>query len=216
MYSPRRRYRKYYSSKSYRNRLFAPSLLKANKPNYYQMKGRIIQQSPRNIADTKTDVITRNYLDNAYQLLKDYKYPMAGNIDFSQYTYYFETLSISLDQIPNNAELHNQFFQEIVEDSTAARPPAPEGYHYDWDVINMIFHANQITSTDNSIFRLIWHSSLLTDGTLNLITKGSPLNSMSAKTSSIQCIVNEPQSCFITTLSATYFPLLTPSYDDKK
>ena len=43
------RYRKPYTSRSYTKAVYSPSMYKANYPNYFQQKGRVIQQSPINI-----------------------------------------------------------------------------------------------------------------------------------------------------------------------
>lgn len=60
--------------------LFSPTLRKANSPNYYQRKGRTIQQTPLHMSDIPTHVISRKYLDQMYQTLKSYKYPIYSPI----------------------------------------------------------------------------------------------------------------------------------------
>lgn len=52
-------YRKNYRYKSSISSKFSPSLRKANTPNYYQMKGRIIQQTPLNMRNVPTEIMSR-------------------------------------------------------------------------------------------------------------------------------------------------------------
>ena len=79
MYSSRR-YNKY--PRKYRKRgynikdIYSPSLYKANRPNYYQQKGRVLQQSPRMMFNSPNVMISKTVLDNYYQTLLNYKYPI--------------------------------------------------------------------------------------------------------------------------------------------
>ena len=77
MYSPRRFIRKYPYNRKYRYNIkdiYSPSLYGAPTPNYYQMKGRTIQVTPRNMKDVSPFMISGPKLDEMYKTLVDYKY----------------------------------------------------------------------------------------------------------------------------------------------
>lgn len=80
MYSSRQYSRKYpkgYRKYNYNIKdIYSPSLYKATAPNYYQQKGRVIQQSPRIIREPPTELMTVKKLDKMYQKLLKYKYPI--------------------------------------------------------------------------------------------------------------------------------------------
>lgn len=61
-------------SKKYKMKLFSPSSVNGCDPNYYQMKGRIIQQTPYYMHNPETEMITAKKLDKMYKTLIKYKY----------------------------------------------------------------------------------------------------------------------------------------------
>ena len=171
MYSSRRRYRRYQSKKYYRNNLFAPSLKKAPAPNYYQMKGRILQQSPRLIQEPPTEIINRDKLDKMYQTLVEYKYkfPPVQPSYYTTYNFYLLTNAIAFSDLPVGTTIDKTLFQQIVDQSD--KPPLPSGYHYEWDVVNLIVNVSPTNALDNSRFSLVWYCSVLINGNATLIQK---------------------------------------------
>ena len=57
------------SNKKSKMRLFSPSSVNGCDPDYYQMKGRIIQQSPYYLHNPETEMITSKKLDKMYIIL---------------------------------------------------------------------------------------------------------------------------------------------------
>ena len=183
MYSPRRR--KYISKKYYRNRLFAPALAKANIPNFYQMKGRIIQQSPSNIKEPVTENMTQKKLTQMYETLIKFKYPpVMSNLPFdpTPYTFVTDSEPIILSEIADNVVFDNNYFQNMLDNFE--KPNAPEGYSYYFDVIQCFIEAGVIEN-DTSRFYLAWNStfvggtsslfSKLTDSTYTTLNSGTSL-----------------------------------------
>lgn len=166
MYNPRRR--KCYSKKYYRNRLFAPSLTKANMPNYYQMKGRIIQQSPARIKEPPTQMITREILDKYYRKLVEYKYPGINPsptppppFDPSNYIFYIHTENVSSIRLPGQINLE-YLYNNYVQQAIAGLPSAPTGYSYVFDLVSINFVRAGVTSDDTGNYSYTWNSNLFT------------------------------------------------------
>lgn len=159
MYSPRRR--KYYTTKYYRNRLFAPSITKVNKPNYYQMKGRIIQQTPLNIKEPPTQLITKRVLDKYYKILKDYKYPIPMPLppSYDQMNFSFRTPSLTFVNIPDTINLE-YLYNNYVQAKYAELPVAPDGYVYNFQLTSINFGYQLSIIEDQSNYSFTWNSNL--------------------------------------------------------
>lgn len=198
MYPARRR--KYYSKKYYKNRLFAPSMKKANMPNYYQMKGRIIQQTPALIKEPPTKLITRKDLDEYYQTLIKFKYPVGPPFDPTLYTFYGVTDLLRLDQLLNSEDFNEEYFQRFVD--TLAKPDAPRGYKYVFDVIGMLF---TVEPNDDGVgrFDFVWQSNLLTSGLVNIIDKQVGSTIEDTVYANIQCIPYTATKCMINRVAFT-------------
>lgn len=169
MYSPRRR--RYYSTKYYRNRLFAPSLSKANKPNYYQMKGRIIQQTPTKIKEPPTSLVTKQVLDKYYKILQNYKYPIPMPIppSYDDMNFSFRTQVISYTNIPDTINL-DYIFNNFVQPKIPDLPVIPPGYAYHFQLTSINFNYNLPLIEDTSNYSFTWNSNL-TDNPIALIVK---------------------------------------------
>lgn len=203
MYSPRKRYRRYTSKKFYRNRLFAPSLRKAPPPNYYQMKGRIYQQSPRIMKEPPTELITRSKLDKMYETLQKYKYPFPNPpaIDPSQYFFNVITNPVNLYSLPENVDFDIQYFQNIIDG--LEKPPVPPGYHYNFDVAHLYFSYRSIGSTDPSRYDLIWQSDFLQNRQLNILDKQIDSNIDHATFATIGCVPYQTNQCLVNRIYVT-------------
>lgn len=201
MYSPRRRYKRYISKKYYRNNLFAPSLKKAPAPNYYQMKGRILQQTPRILKEPPTELMTRSKLDKMYDTLKQYKYNFPLPFDPSLFVFYSVSNQITLDSLGESIDFDIDYFQLVV--NSIPKPAAPDGYHYNFDVINMLFYKDQNVRTDTSHFDFNWQSSLLTPGQVSLITKQVDSTITNDLYSTLQCVPYSTNKCLVTRFAFT-------------
>lgn len=202
MYSPRRR--KYYSKKNYRNRLFAPSMKKANIPNYYQMKGRIIQQSPSNIQNSASELITREKLKKMYDTLIRFKYPGVGTTPFdpTPFTFFFYTPAITFNNLGDHTDFNELYFQNLVD--ATEKPALPSGYTYAFDVIGIKFGAGPVTN-DASQFNFTWNNNLITGfPERSIITKGTTLT-LSAE--NITILTVEPRFVHLATIE--YITFLT-------
>lgn len=174
MYSPRRRYSRYYSKKYYRNNLFAPSLKKANDPNYYQMKGRILQQSPRDIKEPPTELITRSKLDKMYQTLQLYKYPIPQPIipDISNFSTVVSKRFTLYELITTYGGQGRSFVinpewlsTEVIGNINL--PLAPEGYTWHFALTNIIYTRDNmptLSSNDTNRYLLVWDGPFLVTG----------------------------------------------------
>lgn len=202
MYSPRRRYKRYISKKYYRNNLFAPSLKKAPAPNYYQMKGRILQQTPRIMKEPPTELMTRSKLDKMYDTLIHYKYSFPLPIDPADYILYSVSSIVRFNSLGESKDFDLDYFQPIV--NSIQKPAAPDGFHYDFDVINIYYNNNVGVVNDTSRFDIIWQTSLLTSGQLNIMTKqvDTELSSSGIYTT-LQCIPYTNSTCLITRVAFT-------------
>lgn len=81
MYSPRKysyrtKHRKYhkYNIKD----IYSPSLYKAPRPNYYQMKGRVLQQTPAYMHEPPVDLMSWPKMNEMYNKLVQYKFPFPS------------------------------------------------------------------------------------------------------------------------------------------
>lgn len=174
MYSSRRRSHRYQSKKYYRNNLFAPSLLKANAPNYYQMKGRIIQQSPSRIKNADTELITMDKLKKMYQTLITYKYPIpsAPPINPDSFFYHFNTSSKGLISLGTEYVFtSDNILTDYVSYVLSQLPPPPDEYHYVFNVTYITFNHGLFATTDTSRFNFNWDASILQAQQLALISK---------------------------------------------
>lgn len=162
MYSPRRRYHRYQSKKYYRNNLFAPTLHKANMPTYYQMKGRILQQTPSRIKNAPTEMLSRPKLDEMYETLVKAKYPIpippVPSEDFVDFEYNFKTDFISMANWPSVIDL--QYLNTFVAAQLPNLPEPPEGYSYGFQLTFIDFTYKNNNTTDTDRFSFSWDSSL--------------------------------------------------------
>ena len=139
---------------------------KSNKPNYYQMKGRVIQQSPLYMREPPTQIITRPYLDKLYKMLKDYKYPIPIPIIPDP-----TTTIVMLDNtlgafFPGDTSESHQFGIEDLKTimTTQDKPRLPDGYHYEYAVVMYGFYSQRSGEQDNMQFHIDWHTNLLAVG----------------------------------------------------
>lgn len=155
MYSISKRYSK--------SAIFSPSMRKATKPNYYQMKGRVIQQTPLDIRDVPTQMITRPYLDKLYKMLIDYKYPIPSPIipDPTQ-------IIIILDNylegyFPGDPTETHRFGSEQLKSvmELQTKPRLPKGYHYEYCAVMYGFYSQTLGTQSNVQFHIDWFSNLL-------------------------------------------------------
>lgn len=171
MYTGRRR--KYYSKKYYRNRLFAPSMMKANMPNYYQMKGRVIQQSPVRIKEPVTEIMTRDKLDEYYQKLVQFKYKFPTHIvNPDAFFYHFNTTTITLLSLGETCEFNaDNIYSNFVSSIISQLPAAPVNYHYIFNVTYITFSRGYFPMEDTSRFNFNWDASILQAQQLAIISK---------------------------------------------
>ena len=154
MYSINKRYSK--------SAIFSPSMRKAIKPNYYQMKGRVLQQSPLFVNNIPTQMISRPYLDKLYRILKDYKYPIPSPIIPS-----LDNITVILDN--SLGAYFNQYLEEYQfgpeELKTAmshiAKPKLPHDYHYEYKVLMYGFYSQEAGTQANCQFHIDWHTNLI-------------------------------------------------------
>lgn len=202
MYSPRRRYYKRRSLKYYRNNLFAPSLKKAPLPNYYQMKGRIIQQSPAYIKNSDTQLMTQDKLQELYNTLVKFKYPMLPAFDPSGYLFYYVTEPYQLNTLGEEFDFDMTFFQTLV--GSLEKPAPPSGYHYSFDVISILFRTTGYESqVDASRFNFNWETDLLTSRQLAIITKTLNSSELAAYTAILQAIPYQSEKCYVSRIAFT-------------
>ena len=159
-------YRKGYRYRSSVKSEFSPSLRKASTPNYYQRKGRTIQQSPLYMYNAPTTVISRKYLDKLYKLLKDYKYPLSPSpsptpVNLPDPFVYNIEKSIGELFPGTNTESH----QFTAADLTALMadqntPNLPTGYHYRYQLIGLGFYCTN-NSQGTAQFFIDWYSNLI-------------------------------------------------------
>lgn len=182
MYSRRRKLYRYQSKKYYRNNLFAPSLRKATSPNYYQMKGRIIQQSPLNMKDPNTFIMTRDKLDEYYNILKQYKYviPQPITPDLSAYNT-LVSLPYSLSEIITQYGILVNFDTEwLIAASNIylndSLPSPPSGFIWKFSCLNIDFVRNGLNTTDSTRYSLVFNSpNFLTDNQFPIIDKDADM-----------------------------------------
>lgn len=93
-------------------------MYKANTPNYYQQKGRVIQQSPRLIQDSPNVMISKNILDKYYQTLIEYKYPIPQpDPELKQLSHTFTYPNINLGNLSYQYGTSYEYtFQDIWHD----------------------------------------------------------------------------------------------------
>jgi len=174
MYTGRRR--RYYSKKYYRNRLFAPSMKKANMPNYYQMKGRIIQQTPSNIKNSETELMNQDRLEKYFDTLVKYKYPFPSPPvppplpgGFENFIYNFHTSNILYSELPDTINIE-YLYNNYVSDVLGNLPDAPTGFQYGFQLNSIYMFRSADPSTDTSRFTFTWNTSLTTNP-ISIITK---------------------------------------------
>ena len=135
---------------------------KANKPNYYQMKGRVLQQSPLYVNNLPTQMISRPYLDKLYRLLKDYKYPIPSPIIPN-----LENITVILDN--HLGAYFNEYLESLqfgpieLKDamSNINKPKLPSDYHYEYKVLMYGFYSQDAGTQANCQFHIDWHSNLI-------------------------------------------------------
>lgn len=214
MYSPRRR--KVYSKKYYRNRLFAPSIPKANMPNYYQMKGRIIQQTPSKIKEPVTDLMTSEKLKKMYDTLIRFKYisgsspspsPTPTPFDPTPYTFTYDTTPILFSNLTDTFEFDQAYFNTILINTEKPDPPA--GYSYHFDVIQLFFEAGPVSS-DTSLFSVTWDTQLVTNLPVYFFRKTASSTLSTTYYATCMCVPRENGKCtvFVSNVSAN---TLSPS-----
>ena len=163
-------YRNYFSSYSIKDE-FSPSLKKASTPNYYQRKGRIIQQSPLRIRNSDTTMMTSKKLDKMYQTLLQYKYkfPSSPNINLPVFSFIRQTGFTAL------------FYQNTTFDQTRLKAMGDEfmysAYRYIYDNYNLTYALSVIQFNAppgidaNSQYHLDWSSNLLANSPQQLFIK---------------------------------------------
>ena len=122
MYSPRRftSKKKYYKKRYYNIKdIYSPSLYGAPTPNYYQMKGRTIQQSPARMRDVNPFMMSSKRLNDMYQTLIQYKYkfpvtiyqPFMVNYKFTAYNLFGSSAMLTRDRfkIMMDAYMNSRF-----------------------------------------------------------------------------------------------------------
>ena len=102
MYSSRR-YNKYprkYRKKRYNIKdIYSPSLYKANYPNYYQQKGRVLQQSPRLMFNAPINMLSSQKLQDMYDTLVKYKFKFPSQpqeTQLLQHTFLYPNFELGL------------------------------------------------------------------------------------------------------------------------
>lgn len=176
MFSPRRRYYRKKNYKYYRNNLFAPSLRKAPVPNYYQMKGRILQQTPSHIKESDNPIMSYNKLNKMYQTLVSFKYPFpkAPPIDPDSFFYHYNTSNVNLLQYGTEFEFtQSGIYDTYVVPILAQLPPAPENYSYIFNVTYITFIHGLFTANDTSRFSFQWNNPILSNNPIDIITKNN-------------------------------------------
>lgn len=182
MYSPRRGSYKYRSSQYYKkkriNRKFSPALYKAPIPSYFQQKGRIIQTSPARIPIVPRFLPNRETLDDMYNTLIQANYPNVGPSSSFQYDgWYYHIFSAPLSEIftfpsstpytsyPVNTQWLKQYLDSLVE-----RPPLPEGFDIEGNIMQL--HYSIPAGSSTSRFTLTYNTDLYADP-IYLISKST-------------------------------------------
>ena len=112
----------YNKKKSKIKQVYSPSIPSAPMPNYYQQKGRVIQQSPRVMVDPPTKMISYDDLKKMYNQLIRYKFPMP----FYQQNFTFQfqtTLQNFLLKYPSTTmtpERFDDFCQDVISQTNPA------------------------------------------------------------------------------------------------
>lgn len=151
-------------------------MMKYNIPSFSQKVGRTIQTTPANIHNSPTFMASKPKLDEMYEILERYKYPLLKNISTMGF---ISGGSFSIDA----GNLFSVFQQEgsVVIDinfvetnmltpflSQLTNPPP--GKIWNWGISNINFHCRQSELSNNSLFTLIW------DGPFLITPEGVPIN----------------------------------------
>ena len=158
-----------YSSRSFYNykvkNEYSPSMKKASTPNYYQRKGRIIQQTPLNLFNPPTEMMTKKKLDNYYKTLLKYKYdlptipvPIPTLPDPFMMEY---NLSIGAIFPGDTTSSHSFGNAELLAFmSTQTLPALVAGYHYRFLLIGLGI-TTSANAQNTAQFFIQWYSHLI-------------------------------------------------------
>lgn len=137
---------------------------KSNTPNYYQRKGRTLQQSPLYMYNSPTTLISRKYLDKLYKMLKDYKYPLPTvpvPIVLPDPFVYNVSRTIGSLFPGTNTESHDFTAANLLTAmSSLQKPSLPTGYHYRYQLIGIGLYCEANTQ-NTAKFYIDWYSKLI-------------------------------------------------------
>ena len=153
---------------------FSPSLRKANYPNYYQRKGRTIQQTPLLIQDLPTELLSRKKLDKLYRTLVRYKYPipvppLSYPIQFTEtITFYFDIFKEA-----NEYTYHQSDFKQAMDQYMLTDHSTLSNYTFSYQLFSIrFFTPNSAVDFDTDVLgTLTWQSSLNNYQPVNILTK---------------------------------------------
>ena len=156
-YYPRRK--KYNNNKQ---QLYNPTVPGMRYPDYYQMKGRILQTTPANNYEPPTTMINSQILDKYYKTLVDYKYPIPKSLSYQGNYISFVTVTTYLGSLFNEVgEFDPASLLLLIEGSGNKQPSIP-GKHWTY-YVKMIGFDFQAT-TYGQFF--VWFSNSLFGNTL--------------------------------------------------
>ena len=182
-------YRRNYRNRSSIKSEFSPSLRKASTPNYYQRKGRTIQQTPLSLCNIPTETMTRKKLDKLYQLLVQYKYqfperplpsigilPFMINTDLHMYEM-FPSVEGERNYHFGGTEL-NTLALSLLQSSY---PAIVNLYNWHFQLLNIQFLSQEgLTIDNNKQYFINWNSNLLSDNNFQIFIKSIDIGILSS------------------------------------
>ena len=163
MYSSRRSYSRYHKRKNAIQKVFNPTLTRAPVPNYFQQKGRTLQQSPARMHNSPTEMLSKQDLDKMYKTLVKFKYrfPGGGILDLPPFMITLEgTYAYAFPDTTNNT-LTPPYFNNVCEIWMRNQMPLlVENYNFQYALyaIQFQYAANTLA---NCQFHIDWITNLL-------------------------------------------------------
>lgn len=169
--------------RNYRNRSsikseFSPSLRKASTPNYYQRKGRTIQQSPLNLRNVPTEMMSRKKLDKLYRTLVQYKYqfptrPLPSNINIQPFLIKIPQQTAEMFSGNNSKFGTLQLYQLSLSTLRTNYPEIVDLYQWEFQLLSIQFYRilNTGPFDENKQYFINWNSNLLQAGNYQIFIK---------------------------------------------
>lgn len=173
-------YRRNYRSKSSIKSEFSPSLRKASTPNYYQRKGRTLQQSPLYLKNIPTEIMTRKKLEKLYRILVQYKYQFPGRpISIPIQPFTINTIQSmyllfpEIEQGVRNYHFDNQALLALASSNlSSSYPEIFNSYLWTFQLLNIQFQPYTTpTIDDNRQYFINWNSNLLLNSPYQILIK---------------------------------------------